>query len=212
MRRAQGFRALPAVALAVAIGAFAGVAAAMLHSKGSTIASGAPRPLRAQIRWDAGEKRAPVFTLRDAKRGRLSLAALRGRPVLLTFLDSVCKRECPIEGRVLADVERRLASTRATVAIVGVDPWAETPATVRRFTRKADWTGRWEWFLGSAAALRPVWRSYRVGVRRTPGDVMHSLVLYLIDGRGDLRGGYLFPFAAADVAHDVRVLATGGNT
>lgn len=211
MPDARRSRPLRAVALAIAIGVVAGGVAALLHGTGTTAASSAPRPLRAQIRWDAGEKQAPTFVLGGENGRRSSLAALRGRPVLLTFLDSVCKRECPIEGHVLADVERRIARTGAVVAVVSVDPWSETRATVRRFARKAGWTGRWEWFLGSAPALRPVWRAYHVGVRRVPGDVMHSVVLYLIDRRGDLRAGYLFPFSAEDVARDLHTLARGGG-
>lgn len=210
MPEPRASRRLRALGLAVALGVVAGVVAALVHGTGTRAASSAPRPLRAQIRWDPGEKAAPGFVLRDENGRVSSLAALRGHPVLLTFLDSVCTRECPIEGRVLADVERRIARTDAVVTVVSVDPWSETPATVRRYARKARWTGGWHWFLGSAAALRPVWGSYHVGVRRVPGDVMHSAVLYLIDRHGDLRAGYLFPFAAGAVARDVRTVAGGG--
>jgi cytochrome oxidase Cu insertion factor (SCO1/SenC/PrrC family) len=97
------------------------------------------------------------------------------------------------------------------LVVVGVDPWSESSRTVRRFARRLHWSGRWHWFLGSLRALRPVWREYDIGVRRMPGDVAHSLVLYVIDRSGDLRAGYLFPFSTSDVVHDVRALAAAGG-
>lgn len=198
-----------ALALAVAVGVAAGTAAALVHGSGGNAADGRPDGMRAQIRWDPGEKVAPVFALRDQTGRRLSLAAWRGRPILLTFLDSVCKRECPIEGRVLTDVERQARGTGMVLAVVGVDPWSETAATARRFARRLHWSGDWHWFLGSLHTLRPVWRAYHIAVRRIPGDVAHNVALYVIDRHGDLRAGYLFPFSASDVAHDVHVLAAG---
>jgi protein SCO1 len=201
-------RHLRLLVLPVALGAAAGLAAALVHQSGGAASSGRPQTIRAQIRWGAGVKLAPVFALRDQNGTRLSLAAFHGRPVVLTFLDSVCKRACPLEGRVLTDVERHARRTGMVLAVVGVDPWSETPRTVRRFTRKLHWTGRWYWFLGTRHTLLPVWNAYHIAVRRIPGDVAHSVALYVIDPSGHLRAGYLFPFSAADVAHDVQSVTT----
>jgi cytochrome oxidase Cu insertion factor (SCO1/SenC/PrrC family) len=197
--------------LPVCVGTAIGLGAALTHGGGSTAASSPPRPLDAQITWAAGKKPAPLFTLRDEHGARLSFRALRGHPILLTFLDSVCKRECPVEGRELAGVERAIAPSGAIVAVVGVDPWSETATTVLRFTRRMGWTGRWHWFLGPYRSLRPVWKSYAVAVRRVPGDVAHSVVAYVIDKHGDLRAGYLFPFRAAAVVRDIRTLAAANG-
>ena len=203
----RGLRHLRTAGLVVTLGTAAGLGAALLHGGGGNAATGRPQVIRAQIRWDAGVKAAPSFSLRDQNGRRLSPAAWRGRPVVLTFLDSVCKRACPLEGRVLTDLQRQARGTRMVLAVVGVDPWSETPATARKFAARLHWAGDWHWFLGPLGALRPVWRSYDIGVRRVPGDVVHSLALYVIDAHGDMRAGYLFPFSAADVAHDVRALA-----
>ena len=127
--------------------------------------------------------------------------------VLLTFLDSKCVRECPIEGRVLGDVLRGIKATRADTVVVSVDPWADTPASARTFAARSGWSGDWQWLLGNKAALAPVWRAYNIAVKRTPHDILHSTALYLIDPAGDLRAGYLFPFSAAAVTQDVKRLA-----
>jgi protein SCO1/2 len=195
------------VVFAATIGIAVGVAAALVHRSQGSAAQ--PSPLRAQIAWAAGSKPAPGLALRDQNGATISLKSLRGRVVLLTFLDSKCVRECPIEGHVLGDVFRRMKGISAVALVVSVDPWADTPGSARTFAARASWTGNWRWLLGSRAALAPVWRAYNIAVKRTPGDILHSTALYLIDPGGNLRAGYLFPFSAASVAQDVQHLAGG---
>jgi protein SCO1/2 len=162
--------------------------------------------LRARVQWAAGAKRAPELNLRDERSRPFRLADARGRVVALTFLDSRCRSMCPIEARQLATVWRSLSARRATLVVISTDPWGDTPASERRFAAKAHWSMPWHWLSGSAAQLRPVWRAYGVGVIRTPGDVSHGTALYLIDGNGFERGGYLPPFLPRDVAHDIGAL------
>ena len=195
------------VVFAATIGIAVGVAAALVHRSQGSAAK--PSPLRAQITWAAEAKPAPGLALRDQSGATVSLRSLRGRVVLLTFLDSKCVRECPIEGHVLGDVFQRMKGTRAAALVVSVDPWADTPRSARTFASRAGWSGNWRWLLGDRAALAPVWHAYNIAVKRTPGDILHSTALYLIDPRGHLRAGYLFPFSADSVAHDVQRLSGG---
>ena len=203
-------RTLPRYALiigaAATLGAPIGLGAALLRPSHTRAAQGAAS-LRALVTWAPGTRRAPPVTLPDENGAMVSLRSLRGHVVLLTFLDSRCKRECPVEGHTLADVQRRIAGTSAVVAVVSVDPWADTPGSARAFAARSGWHGKWHWLLGRKASLAPYWRAYDIPVKRTPGDILHATALYLIDPRGDLRAGYLFPFAADAVAHDVRRLA-----
>jgi len=197
--------ALGLIAIAAAIGV--GAALALVHSRSAPVLAPAP-PLRAQATWPAGAKRAPDFRLRDQAGRTMMLSSERGRVVLLTFLDSHCRQECPIQGRLLAAVQRRLSSdVRAELAVVTVNPWADTGRSARAFAAESHWSGNWHWLLGTPARLRPVWADYAVGVRRTPSDINHTTVLYLIDPRGFQRAAYLVPFSPADVAADVRGLA-----
>lgn len=205
-RRRPDRRWTVAVAAAAVLGAGVGVALAVEHPRAS--ADAAPE-LQAQITWAPGARHAPMFALRDQTGAVLSLARERGRPVLLTFLDSRCRRECPVEGRTLAAVQRRLAGTGAVLAVVSVDPWADTAASARSFASRAGWRGDWHWLLGTKKVLAPVWREYDIAVRRTPGDVLHAAALYVVDPHGDLRAGYLFPFTPDAVARDVQRIAGG---
>jgi protein SCO1 len=201
-------RALAAlIAAAAASGVGIGAALALVHHRAAPVLEAAPA-LHAQATWPAGAKQAADFRLRDQSGRPTTLSAERGRVVILTFLDSHCTQECPIEGRLLADVQRKLgAAQRVQLLVVTVDPWADTGHSARAFAAKSHWRGGWHWLLGTPAQLRPVWASYVVGVRRTPSDINHTAVLYLIDPRGFQRAAYLVPFSPRDVAADVRGLA-----
>ncbi|HEX7525396.1 MAG TPA: hypothetical protein VF327_03765, partial [Gaiellaceae bacterium] len=58
--------------------------------------------LHGQATWAPGARPAPQFALRDQRGRVVSLSALRGRTVVLTFLDSLCRQACPVEGKLLA--------------------------------------------------------------------------------------------------------------
>ena len=207
--RKRGVSRYGLVVLAATVGVAVGLGAALVHNNRSSSAQGEVQPLAAQATWAARTKPAPGFSLRDQTGRVVSLHTFRGRPVLLTFLDSVCKLECPVEGRVLRDVQQRIEGTNAVMAVVSVDPWADTGATATSFARKSKWEGTWYWLLGKRTRLAPVWRAYGIGVRRERGDIAHNVALYVIDARGFLRAGYVFPFSASSVAHDVRAVASG---
>jgi cytochrome oxidase Cu insertion factor (SCO1/SenC/PrrC family) len=197
------------VVLAATVAVAIGLAAALIRGGNhSSAAQQEAKPLVAQATWSPGTKPAPGFRLRDQGGRVVSLSSFRGRSVILTFLDSVCTQECPVEGRVLRDIQQRIRGTNTVTAIVSVDPWADTGARAAAFARKARWQGTWYWLLGSRERLASVWRAYGIGVRREPSDIAHSVALYLIDAHGDLRSGYVFPFSASAVAHDVHVIAT----
>ncbi len=130
---------------------------------------------------------------------------------MLTFLDSQCKSSCPIEGRQLGSVLRRLpAMERPTLVIVSVNHDGDTPAGIRRALAEWHLNGPWavHWLNASTRAqLASVWRSYSVRVIPKSNDVVHSLALYLIDRRGYERTAYLFPFLQGFVQRDLGRLA-----
>jgi protein SCO1 len=177
--------------------------------------SGSTNALQGDITWPAGKRPAPGFTLRDQQGRRVSLASFRGRPVVVTFLDSRCTNLCPVEGRFLGDVQRMLPpAQRPVILAVSVNP-TDTPQSVRRFVDvHAHWTTPWYWLMGTRAQLAPVWKAYAIGVRQVRRKVAgvhfvsieHTAALYLVDAHGDERSGYLMPFTPRDLADDVRTL------
>lgn len=165
------------------------------------------RALHGEAVWPAGRRRAPAFALRDQNGARVSLAAQRGRTVLLAFMDPLCKQECPIEGRALAAAERLVApAQRPVLLVVSVNPDA-TGADATAASRKWHLSGSWHWLLGEHAELARVWRAYDITVIPKAGDIVHSTAVYVIDRGGYERVGLLAPFLPPFVADDLRVLA-----
>jgi cytochrome oxidase Cu insertion factor (SCO1/SenC/PrrC family) len=210
-RRVPFRRAALVVLLATAIGVGAGVALHQLTAHRTPRAAAATLPaFHGQAAWAAGERAAPTFTLRDQSGVPVSLSALRGRPVLLTFLNSQCKEQCPLQGRELASILTRLpAAQRPALVIVSVNPKGDTPAGIRHATRTWGLAGQWawHWLNGTQRQLASIWHAYGVAVTPASGDVAHSLVIYLIDPDGYERTAYLFPFLPSFVQRDLSTLA-----
>ena len=196
------------IALAALAGILIGVGVHQL-SGGGAGGKDAAATVRGQAVWPAGLRRAPGFSLPDQTGRSFSLASLRGRPAILTFMDSHCHQECPLEGRALAAALRTVPATeRPVVVAVSVNPWADTPASARSAIRRfglAD--SSWRWLLGSKPRLEPVWRKYGIEVRRTTGDIEHTDAIYLIDSRGYERAGMVYPFPPTWVSNDLKTLA-----
>jgi protein SCO1/2 len=198
------------VAAAVVVGIGVGIAVAVV--RGSDDGQAAP-PGDPGTFWAAGARRAPEFTLRDQAGGPISLRSLRGRPVVIAFIDPVCRNHCPFEARILNDVTRRLpAGSRPAVVAVSVNPWGQTPANLRLDAERWHLVPQWRWALGGYPQLSRVWRQYAIGVQvrtKTLGgvtvhDVGHTEAAYVVDPKGWQRALFLYPYRAQDVADAVR--------
>jgi cytochrome oxidase Cu insertion factor (SCO1/SenC/PrrC family) len=187
------------VVCAAVVGIGSGVALAAMRSNHP--AAPALPELHGQASWTAGARRAPTA----------GMPGLRGRVSVITFMDPNCTQICPVEGRELASILRRLpAAARPQVVLVSVNPQA-TAAAARRALEKwqlAPFDARW--VLGTHAQLSGVWREYQVFVHPTHGDIEHTAVAYLVDRTGHERTAYLFPFAPAFVQGDLARLAREG--
>jgi cytochrome oxidase Cu insertion factor (SCO1/SenC/PrrC family) len=167
----------------------------------------APPAAPADATWAAGTRPAPDFTLANQDGRAISLSSLRGRVVLLTFLNSRCKHLCRIEGPLLGSVQRSLPDTeRPVIVAVSVNP-EDTAASVRTAARDWGWEpDDWHWLMGNPKQLADVWAAYGVDVQQTPDDVLHSGALYVIDPAGDERAGYASPFDQQRVTRFIRSL------
>jgi len=200
--------AAAASVLLIVSGAALALAAAQYAPSSGADASARGSAVNGDAVWKAGTRPAPSFDLTDQRGRSVSLASLRGRPLLLTFLDSKCTTLCPIVGHQLGVVERHLGGQPVRLVIVSVDP-ADTWHSVAAAARKWGWHGHWQWLMGTSAQLAPVWRAYGIGVQPTATDIAHSMAVYVIDGQGDERAGFLPPLAISRLVSDVRLLQRG---
>ena len=166
--------------------------------------------------WGAGDRSAPNFSLRGQDGGPVSLAANRGRPVIVTFIDPLCRNFCPLEAQVLNQMERRIpAARRPVILAVSVDVYANARRYLLQDDREWRLVPEWRWVVGRPADLAAVWKNYRIGVKvrtwRINGTVTHRIdhteAAYVLDATGHERALFEWPFNPQDLERVLRQLA-----
>lgn len=156
---------------------------------------------------------APHFALESASGPRVTLADLRGRVSLITFVFTGCSASCPILIAKLADVGRALGSAFATqyaFVAISVDPLNDTPARLRTYAAAfgVDIPG-WYFLTGTPKTIDEVVRRYGVYSKSADnGEVDHLFLTSLIDRAGMLRVQYLGTvFDPREMQRDLQALA-----
>ena len=153
---------------------------------------------------------APAFSLTAQDERRLSLADLRGKVVVLTFIYTTCADTCPLLTAKMAGLQNRLGAdfgARVFFASVTVDPERDSPAVLKTYgaAHGARFDG-WAFLTGTPADIRDVARRYGVFVKKTArGDVDHTFLTSVIDARGMLRVQYMgVRFEPTELLADIR--------
>jgi protein SCO1 len=166
--------------------------------------------------WPAGQRPAPDFALRDQDGHPVSIAAYRGQPVIVTFIDPLCRNLCPLEAQVLNQAEQQMpASQRPAILAVSVDVYADTRADLLQDVREWHLVPQWRWAVGRPAELAAAWRRYEIGVsvvtKHIAGTTIHYIThtegAYIIDASGHERALFLWPFYPQDVKRVLRQIA-----
>ena len=157
------------------------------------------------------QKAAPPLALHNYTGQPVSLAALRGHAVLVTFVYTHCPDVCPLIVSDLAEAQRELGPAASTVKIVAVtvDPRRDTPGAIRAFLAARGASGRMDYLIGSMPALRRTWKLWDVAVLSGPNQLTngHSAVVYGITASGRMAVVYPSNFTPAQIVHDVPLLA-----
>ncbi|HEX6451185.1 MAG TPA: SCO family protein [Trebonia sp.] len=136
---------------------------------------------------------APGFRLTDQDGRTVTLASLRGKVVLLTFLDPVCTTDCTLMGREFLQAGQLLAGESKQVELVGVvvNPVYYSREVVDAFDQQEGLTAlpNWEYLTATPALLAQVWKAYGITGQVLPGGSMiaHNDMAFVIDQRGQLR-------------------------
>jgi protein SCO1/2 len=148
--------------------------------------------------------RAPDFELRDQEGEPVSMRALRGRPVLVTFLYTHCEDTCPAQAQTARGALDDLGHDLPVLA-VAVDPPNDTPQSARKFLAEQRATGRIDFVLGTRAELRPIWKGFAIRPQSVTEE--HNARFTLVDARGFQRVGYPGSEATPErLAHDLALL------
>jgi protein SCO1/2 len=148
--------------------------------------------------------RAPNFTLRDQDGRRVSMSDYRGKNVIVTFLYSHCRTECPVQAQQIKGALDDLGHDVPALA-VSVDPPGDKPPSVKRFNSEQGVSGRLRWVLGGVGQLRRLWKGFAIVPQSDRQEHMARIVL--VDRHGIQRIGFPASQTTPErLAHDLRLL------
>jgi cytochrome oxidase Cu insertion factor (SCO1/SenC/PrrC family) len=134
---------------------------------------------------------APGFTFTDQRGHTMSLASLRGKVVVLEFMDPHCTDICPIVSQEFVDAYHELGAARAShvvFAAINVNQYHATVADMAAYSTAHQLTTipGWHFFTGPLPALRTSWHDYNITVEAPSpnADIIHTSAIYFIDARG----------------------------
>jgi cytochrome oxidase Cu insertion factor (SCO1/SenC/PrrC family) len=136
---------------------------------------------------------APGFSLTDQHGHKTSLAGLRGKVVLLTFLDDTCSVDCPLIAQEFRQAGQLLGAdaTRVELVAVNYNPLYTQVSYIQAFDRQEGLAGvpNWLYLTGTRAELQQVWHAYGVPVEILPAGSMigHGDYAFVIDQAGHMR-------------------------
>jgi len=170
--------------------------------------------------------RAPGFTLTDQSGRTLTLAGLRGKVVVLEFMDPHCTDICPIVSQEFVDAYHELGPLASKVVFVAinVNQYHRSVHDMAAYSAEHQLTSipGWHFFTGPVPALRATWANYHILVQapNRNADIIHTSALYFIDARGMERylaapmvdhtkkGGSFLPLGQInDWGHGIAILA-----
>jgi cytochrome oxidase Cu insertion factor (SCO1/SenC/PrrC family) len=137
---------------------------------------------------------APGFSLTGQRGQTVTLASLRGKVVLLTFLDDTCSVDCPLIAQEFRQAGQLLGADSRRVALVAINynPLYTQVSYIRAFDRQEGLDGvpNWLYLTGTRARLQQVWREYGAAPAQIlPAGSMigHGDYAFVIDQAGHMR-------------------------
>ncbi len=136
---------------------------------------------------------APPFSLTSQDGRQVSLASLRGKVVLLTFLDPVCTSDCPVIAQEFRVADQLLSGSASKVELVAIvaNPIYRSLAYTKAFDNQEllSRLPNWLYLTGTLPQLQKTWSNYAVAADILPagGMIAHSDVAYVIDAAGHTR-------------------------
>ncbi len=197
MRGTPGLVLIGALAFLVVIAGFVTVAAVRYRSQQNQLPrlSGIPASVSSSLAdlmalSPVASTPAPEFSLVDQYGHSLTLSSLRGRAVVMEFMDTHCTDICPIVSQEFVDANHDLGvnASRVVFVAVNVNQYHARVADVATFSQdhQLNTIASWHFVTGSTNSLRAVWKSYGIDVvaRGPNADVVHSSEIFFIDPQG----------------------------
>ena len=139
---------------------------------------------------------APSFALISQDGAPVTLAALRGKIVAVSFIYTACPDICPLLTQKMVQVQDELGpdfGTKIAFVSITLDPERDTPEVLKDYAQF--WGAKlagWSFLTGSPEAVRAVTQRYGVFVSKNEdGSVDHTQLTSIVDAEGAMRVQYL---------------------
>lgn len=150
----------------------------------------------------------PQPRLVDQNGRSFTLASLRGKPLVVTFISAHCTDACPLIDAQFADAARRIerARLKARLLTITLDPEHDSPKTMRALANRFEANPRY-WLLagGSPSDVHAIMRAF--GVVSVQGKHgyrdEHTTFVYVLNPAGELTQTMLASTALNDEIVDV---------
>ena len=145
----------------------------------------------------------PEVSLIDQHGASVSLASLKGKPVLIDFIYTSCASTCPMLTAKMAAVAHQLGpalGADVTIVSITLDPEHDTPAELAKYAKShgADDNG-WIFLTGPPAKIDQVLALFNLRrTRESDGSITHSIEAFLLGPDGH----QVRQYSALDVSPD----------
>lgn len=151
----------------------------------------------------------PAISLTDQHGSAVSLASLKGKPVLVDFIYTSCASTCPRLTAKMVEIAHALGpelGPDATIISITLDPEHDNPTELAKYAKvQGAENAGWLFLTGPPAQIDQVLAAYKLRRdRESDGSVTHSVSAFLLgrDGR-QLRQYNALDVSAKSVASDV---------
>jgi protein SCO1/2 len=148
----------------------------------------------------------PDVSLIDQHGNAISLASLKGKPVLIDFIYTSCASTCPMLTAKMAAIAHQLGpalGADVTIVSISLDPEHDDPAALENYAKSHDAGGKgWIFLTGPPAKIDQVMALYSLRrTRETDGSITHSVEAFLLGPDGH----QVRQYSALDVSPDAVV-------
>jgi protein SCO1/2 len=129
------------------------------------------------------------YRLTDSEGKAVSLAAFRGKPLVVSFIYTACYQICPTTTKHLESMvkraERAIGPGTFNVATIGFNLPFDTPAAMRDFARiQGVRTANWHFLSPDASVLEALLADFGFRREATPAGFDHLLQVSILDAEG----------------------------
>jgi protein SCO1 len=145
----------------------------------------------------------PDVSLIDQHGSAVSLASLKGKPVLIDFIYTSCASTCPMLTAKMAAIAHQLGpalGADVTIVSISLDPEHDSPAELEKYAQTHNAIGAgWIFLTGPPAKIDQVLALFKMRRdRESDGTITHSIAAFLLGPDGH----QIRQYSALDVRPD----------